>query len=261
MSSSVKRVRRQSQLQPIWRNCSRMRASYLSFHCQMRSTSSSRPSSWRSRFSSSLQPAFDDGLRGDAGVVGAGHPEGVVALHPLEADDDVLQRVVEGVAEVEGAGDVRRRDDDGEGALVGRMPTPSRGHGTRDTLTLPSPRGRGFSSATNGRGFMCGRWIAVEVAVRFPEFVPALLGGGVIVLLGKLVGGEGSGGHIFIIFKATALRSADARQPCSLAQFCPGFFSGDKSMTRCEFLGKNERQCQVLSKAASFWYESFCDLS
>ena len=123
ISSSVNRVRRQSQLKPIWRNCSRMRVSYLSFHCQMRLTNSSRPSLWRSRFSSSLQAAFDDGLRGDAGVVGAGHPEGVVTLHPFEADDDVLQRVVEGVAEMQGAGDVRGRDDDGEGCFISRMPS------------------------------------------------------------------------------------------------------------------------------------------
>jgi len=31
------------------------------------------------------------------------------------ADEDVLQRGVDGVAEVKGAGDVRRRDDDGVG--------------------------------------------------------------------------------------------------------------------------------------------------
>jgi hypothetical protein len=29
------------------------------------------------------QPPLDDRLGGDAGVVGAGHPQGVVALHPL----------------------------------------------------------------------------------------------------------------------------------------------------------------------------------
>ena len=61
------------------------------------------------------EPLLDDGLGGDAGVVGAGHPEGVVALHPAPADQDVLERVVEGVAEVEGAGDVRRGDDDAVG--------------------------------------------------------------------------------------------------------------------------------------------------
>ncbi len=69
-----------------------------------------------------FEAAFDNGLRGDAGMIGAWHPEGVVALHALEADDDVLQRVVEGVTKMEGAGDVRRRDDDGEGTF-GRLLT------------------------------------------------------------------------------------------------------------------------------------------
>ncbi len=61
--------------------------------------------------------ALDDSLGGDAGVVGAGHPEGVVTLHPSPAGEDVLKGVVERVAEVEGAGDVGRGDDDGEGGL------------------------------------------------------------------------------------------------------------------------------------------------
>ena len=60
------------------------------------------------------QPPLDHRLRGDAGVIGAGHPERVEALHPLHADEDVLQRVVERVAEVQRAGHVRRRDDDRE---------------------------------------------------------------------------------------------------------------------------------------------------
>ena len=64
------------------------------------------------------QPLLDDGLGGDAGVVGAGHPEDVVALHPPPADQDVLQRVVERVAQVQRAGDVRRRDHDAVGRPV-----------------------------------------------------------------------------------------------------------------------------------------------
>ena len=40
---------------------------------------------------------FHHGLGGDAGVVGARHPEGVEALHPPHANQDVLKRVVEGV--------------------------------------------------------------------------------------------------------------------------------------------------------------------
>jgi len=51
----------------------------------------------------------------DRGVVGAGQPEGGIALHPLLADQDVLQGVVEGVPHVQLTGDVRRRDHDGVG--------------------------------------------------------------------------------------------------------------------------------------------------
>ncbi len=61
------------------------------------------------------QLALHHHLRGDAGMVGAGLPERVVAAHPVPAGQDVLQRVVEGVAHVQAAGDVRRRDEDGEG--------------------------------------------------------------------------------------------------------------------------------------------------
>ncbi len=62
-----------------------------------------------------LQPPLDHRLRGDAGVICAGHPERVITLHPFETNDDVLQRVIERVAQVQRAGDVGRRDDDGEG--------------------------------------------------------------------------------------------------------------------------------------------------
>ena len=63
------------------------------------------------------QTAFDHGLRGDAGVIGARHPEGFETLHPLLADEDILQGVVQGMAEVQGPGDVGRRDDDRVGLL------------------------------------------------------------------------------------------------------------------------------------------------
>ena len=68
--------------------------------------------------------AFDDHLGGDAGVVLARLPECVVALHAVPADQDVLQRVVERVAHVENAGDVRGRDHDREGfrAVLGVGP-------------------------------------------------------------------------------------------------------------------------------------------
>ena len=82
------------------------------------------------------------------------------ALKPcirLPADEDVLQRVVERVAQVQRAGHVRRRDDDRERAL--------------------------------GISLALGIGLAVEIAALFPERVPPLLRGGVVVLLGKFVGG------------------------------------------------------------------------
>ena len=64
------------------------------------------------------QLAFDDHLRGDAGVIHAGLPEHVPAAHALEADENVLQRVVQRMAHMQGAGDIGRRNDDGEGLGV-----------------------------------------------------------------------------------------------------------------------------------------------
>ena len=57
-------------------------------------------------------------LGGDAGVVGAGQPEGGVALHPLVADQGVLDGLVESVPQMELPRHVGRRDDDGERFLV-----------------------------------------------------------------------------------------------------------------------------------------------
>ena len=54
----------------------------------------------------------------DACVVGAGLPERVIALHPLPADQDVLQRVVEGMTHVQDAGNVRRGDHDAVGVAA-----------------------------------------------------------------------------------------------------------------------------------------------
>ncbi|CAM5735024.1 hypothetical protein STENM223S_03475 [Streptomyces tendae] len=64
------------------------------------------------------QLALDDVLRGDAGVVHAGLPQRLVALHALAAGQGVDERVLEGVPEVQAARDVRRRDDDGVRRLV-----------------------------------------------------------------------------------------------------------------------------------------------
>ena len=65
------------------------------------------------------QLLLDLNLRGDARVVGAGEPQRLIALHPLEAGQDVLQRAVQRVSHVELAGDVGRRHDDGKGLLIG----------------------------------------------------------------------------------------------------------------------------------------------
>ena len=51
---------------------------------------------------------LDDGLRGDAGVVEAGLPEGVEAAHAVPADERVLDRAVQRVPHVQRSGHVRR---------------------------------------------------------------------------------------------------------------------------------------------------------
>ncbi len=63
--------------------------------------------------------AFDDHLGGDAGVVGAGEPEGDVAAHAMPADGDVDFGVLEHVAHVERAGDIGRGDDEREEIAAG----------------------------------------------------------------------------------------------------------------------------------------------
>ena len=52
-------------------------------------------------------------------MVGAGHPQGSVALHPLGADEDILHSVIQCMAHVQLTGHVRRRHHDGVGFLVG----------------------------------------------------------------------------------------------------------------------------------------------
>ena len=64
------------------------------------------------------QLALHHVLGGDPGVVHARQPQGVVALHAPPPDQRVDQRVVERVADVQGTGDVRRRDDVAERGSV-----------------------------------------------------------------------------------------------------------------------------------------------
>ena len=52
-------------------------------------------------------------------MVGADHPQRILAAQPLVTDHDILQRVVERVADMEAAGHIGRRVDDGEGFGIG----------------------------------------------------------------------------------------------------------------------------------------------
>jgi hypothetical protein len=104
------------------------------------------------------EPPLDHRLGGDARVVGAGHPERAIPLHPPGPDDDVLERVVEGVAQVERACHIRRRDHDREhrpGRLAG------------------------------------GRRLGVPGAEGIPEVAAAGLRGPVVIVLGEF-GHEGN---------------------------------------------------------------------
>ena len=73
-------------------------------------------------------------LRGDAGVVGAGQPQGAAAAHAPPADEDVHLRLVEHVAHVQATGDVGRGQEDGKGfaGLAAGLAVHSRCSGSRD---------------------------------------------------------------------------------------------------------------------------------
>ena len=64
------------------------------------------------------------GLRSDPGMITAGDPEGGIALHPLEADEDVLKGAVHGVAHVQLTRHVGGRHDDGKGLFAGVPDAP-----------------------------------------------------------------------------------------------------------------------------------------
>jgi hypothetical protein len=56
--------------------------------------------------------ALDYHLRGDAGVVGAGQPERIVAAHAMPADSDIDFGVLQHVADMQRTGDVGRRNNE-----------------------------------------------------------------------------------------------------------------------------------------------------
>ena len=95
------------------------------------------------RFSLLGQFAFDHHLGRDARMIGAGLPERVKAAHPVPADQHILQRVVEGMAHMQNARHIGRRDHDGIGL------GPRFGIGARLEATLCLPLG---GNACLGRG-------------------------------------------------------------------------------------------------------------
>src|SRR5690606_20497717 len=92
---------------------------------------------------------FDLRLGGDARVIGARQPEGVIALHPLETDQDVLEGEVQSVSDMEVAGHVGRRDDDG---VPGRVRALScREIASLEPFLIPFPLG--LRRVVGGRQF------------------------------------------------------------------------------------------------------------
>ena len=90
--------------------------------------------------------ALDDHLRSNARMVGARLPQHVLAAHAVEADQDVLDRVVERVPDMQRAGDVWRRNDDGE-SLRTRLCARTSGKGLRAQPGI-------IDAAFHGSGFV-----------------------------------------------------------------------------------------------------------
>ena len=61
-----------------------------------------------------VQLALNHHLSRDSGVIHSDDPERVLALQSFVADDDVLQRVIERMTDMQAAGNIGWRIDDGE---------------------------------------------------------------------------------------------------------------------------------------------------
>ena len=96
----VKRSRAQSTPSPSRRIWPRILPPDSSFHCQTRSTNASRPEVVPGHALLG-ELALDDVLGGDAGVVHAGQPQRLVALHRRRRISASWMRVVERVADVQ----------------------------------------------------------------------------------------------------------------------------------------------------------------
>lgn len=57
-------------------------------------------------------------LRGDTCVIRSRYPQSIEAIHSLVANENILNRIVDGVSHVESARHVRWRNDDAEGFLI-----------------------------------------------------------------------------------------------------------------------------------------------
>ena len=64
------------------------------------------------------QLLFHLDLRGNAGMIDAGNPQGVIALHPLEANQRILHGRIHGVTHMQLAGNVGRGHNDGKGLFA-----------------------------------------------------------------------------------------------------------------------------------------------
>ena len=65
--------------------------------------------------------ALDHHLRRDARMVHADHPQRILALQAGMADQDILQRVIKRMADMQAARHIRRRVDDGKGLRIGAL--------------------------------------------------------------------------------------------------------------------------------------------
>jgi hypothetical protein len=117
-----------------------------------------------------LELALDHHLGGDAGMVGADDPQRVLALETLVADDDVLQRVVERVADVQAAGDVGRRVDQRE-RLRPRALGAEQAAGFPVGIPLRLDRG-GIESLGEFGGHVAGAFASVVRREQLPRHHP-----------------------------------------------------------------------------------------
>ncbi len=77
------------------------------------------PTQVEARLAFGGEALLDHVLRRDPGMVGPGQPLGSAAAHPLEANQHILDDVVERVPDVQHVGDVGRGDDDDVRLAIG----------------------------------------------------------------------------------------------------------------------------------------------